>query len=287
MLLSMTGFGKAECILSNKKISVEIKTLNSKHFDANVRIPSVYKSKEVGIRQQLNLALNRGKIDCSLFIEKMEGEPSVKLDKKVITAYYTSLKSIAEQLGNTDELMSSVMRLPHVILTEKDEVEEDEWKEITKAIDQAIKAVNDYRLKEGNQLKLDFEQRIKTISTLLQSVEQIGKKRTKRIQLSIANQIKDLKLSVDENRFEQEMIYYLEKLDVTEEIIRLGIHLNYFSDVMNESNSQGKKLGFIGQEIGREINTIGSKANDADMQKLVVQMKDELEKIKEQLLNVL
>ena len=283
----MTGFGKAECILSNKKISVEIKTLNSKHFDANVRIPSVYKSKEVGIRQQLNLALNRGKIDCSLFIEKMEGEPSVKLDKKVITAYYTSLKSIAEQLGNTDELMSSVMRLPHVILTEKDEVEEDEWKEITKAIDQAIKAVNDHRLKEGNQLKLDFEQRIKTISTLLQSVEQIGKKRTKRIQLSIANQIKDLKLSVDENRFEQEMIYYLEKLDVTEEIIRLGIHLNYFSDVMNESNSQGKKLGFIGQEIGREINTIGSKANDADMQKLVVQMKDELEKIKEQLLNVL
>ena len=283
----MTGFGKAECILSNKKISIEIKTLNSKHFDANVRIPSVYKSKEVGIRQQLNLALSRGKIDCSLFIEKMEGEPSVQLDKKVITAYYTSLKSIAEKLGNTDELMSSVMRLPHVILTEKEEVEEDEWKEISNAIDQAIKAVNDYRQKEGNQLKLDFEQRIETISTLLQSVEQIEKKRTERIQLSITNQIKDLKLSVDENRFEQEMIYYLEKLDVTEEITRLGIHLNYFLDVMNESNSQGKKLGFIGQEIGREINTIGSKANDVDMQKLVVQMKDELEKIKEQLLNVL
>lgn len=283
----MTGFGKAECILSNKKISIEIKTLNSKHFDANVRIPSVYKSKEVGIRQQLNQALNRGKIDCSLFIEKMEGEPSVQLDKKVITAYYTSLKSIAEQLGNTDELMSSVMRLPNVILTEKEEVEEDEWREISNAIDQAIKAVNDYRQKEGNQLKLDFEQRIKTISTLLQSVEQIEKKRTERIQLSITNQIKDLKLSVDENRFEQEMIYYLEKLDVTEEITRLDIHLNYFLDVMNESNSQGKKLGFIGQEIGREINTIGSKANDADMQKLVVQMKDELEKIKEQLLNVL
>ena len=283
----MTGFGKAECILSNKKISIEIKTLNSKHFDANVRIPSVYKSKEVGIRQQLNLALNRGKIDCSLFIEKMEGEPSVQLDKKVITAYYTSLKSIAEKLGNTDELMSSVMRLPHVILTEKEEIEEDEWKEISNAIDQAIKAVNDYRQKEGNQLKLDFEQRIKTISTLLQSVEHIEKKRTERIQLSITNQINDLKLSVDENRFEQEMIYYLEKLDVTEEITRLGIHLNYFLDVMNESNSQGKKLGFIGQEIGREINTIGSKANDADMQKLVVQMKDELEKIKEQLLNVL
>ena len=283
----MTGFGKAECILSNKKISIEIKTLNSKHFDANVRIPSVYKSKEVGIRQQLNLALNRGKIDCSLFIENREGEPSVQLDKKVITAYYTSLKSIAEKLGNTDELMSSVMRLPHVILTEKEEVEEDEWKEISNAIDQAIKAVNDYRQKEGNQLKLDFEQRIKTISTLLQSVEHIEKKRTERIQLSMTNQIKDLKLSVDENRFEQEMIYYLEKLDVTEEITRLGIHLNYFLDVMNESNSQGKKLGFIGQEIGREINTIGSKANDADMQKLVVQMKDELEKIKEQLLNVL
>ena len=218
MLLSMTGFGKAEYILSNKKISIEIKTLNSKHFDANVRIPNVYKSKEVGIRQQLNLALNRGKIDCSLFIEKMEGEPSVQLDKKVITAYYTSLKSIAEKLGNTDELMSSVMRLPHVILTEKEEVEEDEWKEISNAIDQAIKAVNDYRQKEGNQLKLDFEQRIETISTLLQSVEQIEKKRTERIQLSITNQIKDLKLSVDENRFEQEMIF--EKLDVTEIIIR-------------------------------------------------------------------
>lgn len=287
MMLSMTGFGKAECITDHKKISVEIKTLNSKQLDINVRMPGSLKSKELALRQLLNKSLNRGKVDCFLFIEKLNGEQSVKLDSEVIKSYYNTLKSISQELDNSDELMSTVMRLPNVIQIEKDEIQENEWEEITHAISQAIEAVNAYRQEEGQQLKKDFEQRIHTISNLLKGVEKIEKDRIKRIQSSIGNQLQELKVSIDENRFEQEMIYYLEKLDITEEITRLGIHLNYFLEVMNEANSQGKKLGFISQEIGREINTIGSKANDADMQKLVVQMKDELEKIKEQLLNVL
>ncbi|MGC6489665.1 MAG: YicC/YloC family endoribonuclease [Flavobacteriales bacterium] len=287
MMLSMTGFGKAECITDQKKISVEIKTLNSKQLDINVRMPGSLKSKELALRQLLNKSLNRGKVDCFLFIEKLNGEQSVKLDSEVIKSYYSSLKSISQELDNSDELMSTVMRLPNVIQIEKDEIQENEWQEIAHAISQAIEAVNAYRQEEGQQLKRDFEQRIHTISNLLKGVEKIEKDRIKRIQSSIGNQLQELKLSIDENRFEQEMIYYLEKLDITEEITRLGIHLNYFLEVMNEANSQGKKLGFISQEIGREINTIGSKANNADMQKLVVQMKDELEKIKEQLLNVL
>ncbi|MGC6470347.1 MAG: YicC/YloC family endoribonuclease [Flavobacteriales bacterium] len=287
MMLSMTGFGKAECMTDQKKISVEIKTLNSKQLDINVRMPGSLKSKELALRQLLNKSLNRGKVDCFLFIEKLNGEQSVKLDSEVIKSYYSSLKSISQELDNSDELMSTVMRLPNVIQIEKDEIQENEWQEIAHAISQAIEAVNTYRQEEGQQLKRDFEQRIHTISNLLKGVEKIEKDRIKRIQSSIGNQLQELKLSIDENRFEQEMIYYLEKLDITEEITRLGIHLNYFLEVMNEANSQGKKLGFISQEIGREINTIGSKANNADMQKLVVQMKDELEKIKEQLLNVL
>ena len=286
-MLSMTGFGKAECITAQKKVSVEIKTLNSKHLDINVRMPSSLKSKELIIRQHLGKSLNRGKIDCFLYVERLDGEPSVKLDDEVIKSYYRSLKSIANELDNSDELMSTIMRLPNVIQTEKEDVEEAEWDKIAQSIQQAIEEVNTYRQQEGQQLMHDFEQRIQTISSLLKTIENTEKERIKRIQSSITHHIEELKLSIDENRFEQEMIYYLEKLDVTEEITRLGIHLNYFSEVMNESNSQGKKLGFISQEIGREINTIGSKANDADMQKLVVQMKDELEKIKEQLLNVL
>ena len=287
MMLSMTGFGKAECITDHKKISVEIKTLNSKQLDINVRMPGSLKSKELALRQLLNKSLNRGKVDCFLFIEKLNGEQSVKLDSEVIKSYYNTLKSIRQELDNSDELMSTVMRLPNVIQIEKDEIQENEWEEITHAISQAIEEVNAYRQEEGQQLKKDFEQRIHTISNLIKGVEKIEKDRIKRIQSSIGNQLQELKVSIDENRFEQEMIYFLEKLDITEEITRLGIHLNYFLEVMNEANSQGKKLGFISQEIGREINTIGSKANDADMQKLVVQMKDELEKIKEQLLNVL
>lgn len=283
----MTGFGKAECITAQKKVSVEIKTLNSKHLDINVRMPSSLKSKELIIRQHLGKSLNRGKIDCFLYVERLDGEPFVKLDGEVIKSYYRSLKSIANELDNSDELMSTIMRLPNVIQTEKEDVEEAEWDKIAQSIQQAIEEVNAYRQQEGQQLIHDFEQRIQTISSLLKTIENIEKERIKRIQSSITHHIEELKLSIDENRFEQEMIYYLEKLDVTEEITRLGIHLNYFSEVMNESNSQGKKLGFISQEIGREINTIGSKANDAEMQKLVVQMKDELEKIKEQLLNVL
>lgn len=287
MILSMTGYGKAECTYSQKRISVEIKTLNSKHLDANVRLPNSYKGKDIGIRQRLSQALKRGKIDCSFNLETLDSQKDVTLNTDVIKSYYVSLKTIADELGNKDELMSVVMRLPHVINSEAEDIDEDEWRQIESVLEQAITAVNEFRKAEGQTLKLDFEQRIAIIRKHLVDVEIIEKERIQAIQSNITEQLNNLKLNVDENRFEQEMIYYLEKLDITEEITRLNIHLDYFLEVMSSTLSQGKKLGFIAQEIGREINTIGSKANNAAMQKLVVQMKDELEKIKEQLLNVL
>ncbi len=287
MILSMTGYGKAECTYSQKRISVEIKTLNSKHLDANVRLPNSYKGKDIGIRQRLSQALKRGKIDCSFYLETLDSQKDVTLNTDVIKSYYVSLKTIADELGNKDELMSVVMRLPHVINSEAEDIDEDEWRQIESVLEQAITAVNEFRKAEGQTLKLDFEQRIAIIRKHLVDVEIIEKERIQAIQSNITEQLNNLKLNVDENRFEQEMIYYLEKLDITEEITRLNIHLDYFLEVMSSTLSQGKKLGFIAQEIGREINTIGSKANNAAMQKLVVQMKDELEKIKEQLLNVL
>ena len=287
MLLSMTGFGKAECVFSHKKISVEIKTLNSKHFDANVRLSNTYKSKEVEIRQQLQGAFSRGKIDCSLYVEHLDKEKDISFNTDVIKSYYQTLKSMADELGSKDELMSVVMRMPHVISTEAEDIDEDEWQELLSVLLEAIKEVTDFRKVEGKKLTADFEQRITSIKNDLTLVKDIEKGRIKNIQASINEQLSELQLKVDENRFEQELIYYLEKLDISEEITRLNIHLDYFLEVMSGELSQGKKLGFIAQEIGREINTIGSKANDADMQRLVVQMKDELEKIKEQMLNVL
>lgn len=287
MLLSMTGFGKAEYVFSHKKISVEIKTLNSKHFDANVRLSNTYKSKEVEIRQQLQGAFSRGKIDCSLYVEHLDKEKDISFNTDVIKSYYQTLKSMADELGSEDELMSVVMRMPHVISTEAEDIDEDEWQELSSVLLEAIKEVTDFRKVEGKKLTADFEQRIKSIKNDLTLVKDIEKGRIKNIQASINEQLSELQLKVDENRFEQELIYYLEKLDISEEITRLNIHLDYFLEVMSGEVSQGKKLGFIAQEIGREINTIGSKANDADMQRLVVQMKDELEKIKEQMLNVL
>lgn len=287
MILSMTGYGKAECAYSQKRISVEIKTLNSKHFDANVRLSNSYRGKDIGIRQRLSQALKRGKIDCSFLIETLDSQKDVTLNTDVIKSYYHALKTMSDELGNKDELMSVVMRLPHVINSDVVDIDEDEWKQIESVLEQAITAVNEFRKAEGQTLKLDFEQRIAIIRKHLVDVESIEKERILAIQSNITEQLNNLKLNVDENRFEQEMIYYLEKLDITEEITRLNIHLDYFLEVMSSTLSQGKKLGFIAQEIGREINTIGSKANNAAMQKLVVQMKDELEKIKEQLLNVL
>lgn len=287
MILSMTGFGKAEINTQNKKLTIEIKSLNSKQIDMNVRIPSAYRQKELSIRKSVAQSLNRGKIDIALFVEQTHSELSASINSEVVKAYYSDLKGIAKELDNTDDIMSSIMRLPDVLKSKKEEIDESEWTQIESLLSQAIDAITNYRADEGRILAEDFALRIENIRTSLNEIAAYEKSRIEKIKGSIREKIDEIKVSADENRFEQELIYYIEKLDITEEITRLNLHLNYFIEVMQSANSQGKKLGFICQEIGREINTIGSKSNDATMQQEVVKMKDELEKIKEQILNVL
>ena len=287
MILSMTGFGKAEINTQNKKLTIEIKSLNSKQIDMSVRMPSAYREKELSIRKTVGQSLNRGKIDVALFVEQTHSELSATINSEVVKAYYSDLKGIAKELDNTDDIMSSIMRLPDVLKSKKEEIDESEWTQIESLLSQAIDAITNYRADEGRILAEDFELRIENIRTSLNEIAAYEKSRIEKIKGSIREKIDELKVSADENRFEQELIYYIEKLDITEEITRLNLHLNYFIEVMQSANSQGKKLGFICHEIGREINTIGSKSNDATMQQEVVKMKDELEKIKEQILNVL
>ena len=287
MILSMTGFGKAEINTQNKKLTIEIKSLNSKQIDMSVRMPSAYREKELSIRKTVAQSLNRGKIDVALFVEQTHSELAATINSEVVKAYYSDLKGIAKELDNTDDIMSSIMRLPDVLKSKKEEIDESEWTQIESLLSQAIDAITNYRADEGRILAEDFALRIENIRTSLDEIAAYEKSRIEKIKGSIREKIDELKVSADENRFEQELIYYIEKLDITEEITRLNLHLNYFIEVMQSANSQGKKLGFICQEIGREINTIGSKSNDATMQQEVVKMKDELEKIKEQILNVL
>ena len=287
MVLSMTGFGKAEINTPNKKLTIEIKSLNSKQIDMSVRMPSSYREKELSIRKSVGQALNRGKIDVALFVEQTHSQLSATINTEVVKAYYSDLKGIANELDNTDDIMSSIMRLPDVLKSKKEEIDDSEWKQIESLLAQAIDAITNYRADEGRILGEDFELRIENIRASLNQIEAYERSRIEKIKENIREKIDELKMSVDENRFEQELIYYIEKLDITEEITRLNLHLNYFIEVMQSTSSQGKKLGFICQEIGREINTIGSKSNDATMQQEVVKMKDELEKIKEQILNVL
>ncbi len=287
MILSMTGYGKAETNAHNKKFTVEIKSLNSKQIDMNVRVPSAYRYKELNIRKLLSTALSRGKIDCSLFIEYTGTEKTANINAEVVKKYYHDLQNIAKQLNNNDELMSTVMRMPEVMKLEKEEIDPQEWETIESLIQQASNALTQFRKDEGQSLAQDFILRIENIRSLMLSIEKEEHQRVANIKDRIIEKLIELRSNVDESRLEQELIYYLEKLDVTEEIVRLSNHLNYFLETMNSDISEGKKLAFICQEIGREINTIGSKSNNADMQQQVVQMKDELEKIKEQILNVL
>lgn len=287
MILSMTGFGKAEINTQNKKLTIEIKSLNSKQIDMSVRMPSAYRVKELSVRKTVGQSLNRGKIDVALFVEQTHSELSATINSEVVKAYYSDLKGIAKELDNTDDIMSSIMRLPDVLKSKKEEIDESEWTQIESLLSQAIDAITNYRADEGRVLAEDFALRIENIRTSLNEIAAYEKSRIEKIKGSIREKIDEIKVSADENRFEQELIYYIEKLDITEEITRLNLHINYFIEVMQSANSQGKKLGFICQEIGREINTIGSKSNDATMQQEVVKMKDELEKIKEQILNVL
>jgi uncharacterized protein (TIGR00255 family) len=286
----MTGFGKAVCEWKGKKITVEVKSLNSKQCDLNMRIPSLYKGKEHELRTLLAKELERGRIDFNIFSENLFEDRQVKINKELAKYYQQELKEIAETLGTEEpDYLNYIMRMPDVISTEKHDLTDEEWEVIFAGIKEALSAFHEFRTEEGRVLKIELLKRIKIIFELLEKISESDPKRIENIKSRIRKNLKEVieNESLDVNRFEQELIYYLEKIDVTEEKVRLKAHLDYFLVTIAAGNSEGRKLGFIAQEIGREINTIGSKANDAEIQHMVVQMKDELEKIKEQLLNVL
>ena len=286
MIQSMTGYGKFVLELPLKTIRVEIRALNSKSIDLNLRMPSDYRSKELELRKIIGAALGRGKVDVSLNVEKSKSEKAAKINLAVVQNYIQQLKDIAPT-DSVLELLKMAVKMPDAFGAEKEEIDAEEWSQILDAVAEALEGIKAYRSDEGQVLLTDFTARIKTIESLLKSVVEIDPERVVNMRKRLGKGIAEFKESLDQNRFEQELIYYIEKLDITEEKLRLQNHLNYFIKTLNSVDSNGKKLGFISQEIGREINTIGSKANFAPMQKQVVQMKDELEKIKEQLLNVL
>jgi len=281
----MTGYGKSTIQLPTKKISIELKSLNSKNLDLNARIPSMYREKELTIRKFVASNLTRGKIDFSLYMEMTGEETSAQINEGVLKKYMNQLKNIVH--ANDTELLKMAIKMPDALKTEREEIDEKEWQLIDKEIKNTVIKIQKYRKEEGSALEKDFLFRIQNIATLLSQVMDVDPDRIESVRLRLEKSVNELKERVDENRFEQELIYYIEKYDITEEKVRLENHIDYFTKSLNSKDSNGKKLGFISQEIGREINTIGSKANYAPMQKLVVQMKDELEKIKEQLLNVL
>jgi uncharacterized protein (TIGR00255 family) len=285
----MTGFGKAVTELTNKKISVEIKSLNSKQLDLNTRIPSVYREKEIEIRNLLSQTIERGKVDFILTIEHTDTTISSQINQGAIQNYYEQITEAADKLkiDVPVDWFSVILRLPETIKTEVSELDESEWKAVKETIQKALEAFTSFRIQEGNMLGKVFKIKVEAISGLLQEVEKYDSDRIDKIKARMIDSIKKLEISYDENRFEQELIYYIERLDVNEEKERLRNHLKYFVETMDAEKNQGRKLGFITQEIGREINTLGSKSNHAEMQKIVVQMKDELEQMKEQILNVL
>jgi uncharacterized protein (TIGR00255 family) len=282
----MTGFGKATFQLSNKKITVEIKSLNSKGLDLNVRTALVYREMELGLRNQIAGKLERGKIDFSLYVESTGEDTSSKLNVSIIKGYINQMKAIVEN-ADTTELMKMAVRFPDALKTEREEIDENEWNQIQLVINEALTNIQSFRKDEGLSLEKEFRLRTNNIFSLMNKAVSFDFERIETVKTRLRNALEELKVNVDENRFEQELIFYLEKYDITEEKVRLGNHLNYFNETLNGNEANGRKLGFITQEIGREINTMGSKSNHTEMQKLVVMMKDELEKIKEQVLNVL
>lgn len=286
MIQSMTGYGKSVVQLPTKKISIEIKSLNSKNLDLNARMPSMYREKELVVRKRIASKLIRGKVDFSLYIESTGEETSTQINTTLVRQYIEQLKAVVNNADETEYLKMAV-RMPDALATEREEIDEQEWSEISKIIDLSLDKTIEYRLDEGITLETDFIGRVKSISNLLDEVIAMDPDRIDGVRERLTKGISDIKEKVDDNRFEQELVYYIEKFDITEEKVRLENHLEYFQKALQSEDSNGKKLGFISQEMGREINTIGSKSNHAPMQKLVVQMKDELEKIKEQLLNVL
>ena len=288
MIHSMTGYGKSVLHLSDKKVTIEIKSLNSKNLDLNVRIPSYYRVKELAVRKQLASKLVRGKVDFSIYIEMTADETSTTVNKGVVSEYMQQLRNVVQTGSSNDvELLKMAVRMPDALKTEREELDEDEWAQISANIQKAIKDIIQYRIDEAASLEKDFKLRIENIQSYLEEVKSFDGARITHVKERLKKAIDDLKVQTDKNRFEQELIYYLEKLDINEEKVRLANHLTYFLQELGTEDSNGKKLGFIVQEIGREVNTIGSKANFAPMQKAVIQMKNELEKIKEQVLNVL
>lgn len=285
----MTGFGRATLVLPKKKITVEVKSLNSKQVDINTRIPSFYKEKELEVRSLLTNTLRRGKIELAIFVENTGTDSQHKINKELVSSYMNALKEVGSADVSSSALLTTAMRLPDAMKVERQEFDKDEWKEVMNVVKEAVAALVDYRQSEGLSLEKDIKHQIATIDSLHNEVPKYEQERIITIKERISTKLTDVLQSVDfdRDRLEQEMIYFIEKLDVSEEKVRLKNHCEYFIETMNTGGFNGKKLGFISQELGREINTMGSKANHTEIQKLVVEMKDALEKIKEQVLNVL
>lgn len=291
MIKSMTGFGKATGEVNQKKITVEVKSLNSKQADISVRMPSFYKEKELTLRSLINKNLQRGKIELNLYAELLGETSSLHLNQELFEKYYNEFDAAAKSVNpnHNSDIVGIISKLPDLMKSERSELDKDEWVGVLSIIENALTEINDFRQTEGKSLEDELTLRVNNISDLLVRVEQYEQERIETVKARIITNLKDVvdEKKIDKDRFEQELIYYIEKYDVTEEKIRLAQHCKYFMETMNSNISEGKKLGFICQEMGREINTLGSKANHVELQKIVVQMKDELEKIKEQILNIL
>lgn len=286
----MTGYGKKIIQLPTKKITLEIKSLNSKNLDLNVRIPGYYKEKELEVRKTISTHLQRGKIDFSIYVEMTADESLTSINSALVRNYMQQLRNILQSgVTNDVELLQMAVRMPDALKTEREELDEAEWEIISTGISEVIEKLIDYRTEEGKAMDADFRKSIQTISNLLEEVKTLDTERLNSIRTRLDKAIEEIKSKnqVDRNRFEQEVLFYLEKMDINEEKVRLASHLEYFLKTLDGPESNGKKLGFISQEMGREINTTGAKANFAPMQKIVIQMKNELEQIKEQVLNVL
>ena len=285
MILSMTGFGRAETVYKGKKITVDIKSLNSKNFDLNVKVPLRYKEKEFDIRKLLNDKILRGKVDCYINCESLEENNDVKINQDVVKNYMTQLREVGSDAPEF-ELLKMAVRMPDVLSTKSSELEDDEWKALLEVVQESVDRFIEFRQTEGNQLAEEIEKIVQNIEYNLSEVAQFEEERIQPIKDRYLSALKNFE-NVDETRYYQEMVYFVEKLDISEEKVRLFQHIKYYLEVMKNEDFNGKKLGFIAQEMGREINTLGSKANHSEIQKLVVEMKDDLEKIKEQTLNVL
>lgn len=288
MLRSMTGFGRAEGVVKDRKVSVEVRSLNSKQLDLFLKLPGVYKDRENELRAWVSEQAVRGKVEVFISAEALHATKRTTFDHELIAAYYAELKGIAYDLGAAgSDLLSHVLRLPDVSITSTDRVDDEEWAGVRALVAEALAGFVSFRMNEGARLHEELTARANGIEQLLHEVSALDAARIDRTRERLQAKLAELRIQVDKDRFEQELVYYLEKLDITEEKVRLSGHCTYFRETLNGDEQQGRKLGFIAQEMGREINTIGSKANDAGMQRLVVRMKDELEKVKEQVLNVL